>query len=159
MLDAVSIASLHDWPMQKDADGGGIPRATKVSEGRALKALWDARRAGPNPLSQADFSVERLELSAGYLPQFFGGIRPLTLRIAKKFADYIGCSVAEFSPRLAKEAEREKSLVEWPFDFDPELLEGLSPGQMVALSGMIKGWIIDQQTGGKSTPRRSRSVR
>lgn len=39
----------------------------------------------------------------------------------------------------------------WPFDFDRELLEGLSPGQMVALSGVIKGWIIDHTTGDKST--------
>ena len=77
LVDRVQMAyGKHPKP------GDGVPAGTKREEGRLLHNLWKRKAKR----SQADF-LATLELSGGYLPQFFRGLRPITLELAEAIAE------------------------------------------------------------------------
>jgi hypothetical protein len=118
----------------------GLPIELKKREGEALKRIWDIRR----PMSQAAFAVEVLGLSAGILPQFFSGMRPLRIEIAEKFAAALGCSVADFSARLAQEASQSRSLVRWPFEsVTLSDVAALAPHELILAEAALRARIVE----------------
>lgn len=87
----------------------GIVTAVNEKESADLRRIWertkDARRdAGLS--SQAAFG-ERYDIGNQAAVGFFlNGKRALSLKAARGFARGLGCKVADFSPRLAKEVEQ-----------------------------------------------------
>lgn len=72
-------------------------------ESAKLKELY--QRAG-HKLSQAAFGAEYGIGNQGAVWQCLNGIgMPISLKAARGFATGLNCSIADFSPRLAKEAE------------------------------------------------------
>lgn len=71
-------------------------------EARRLKALWDAK---PGRGTQAEFGFKFSIGNQSAVGQFLRGAVPLSLKAARAFALGLGCRIADFSPRLAKEAE------------------------------------------------------
>lgn len=69
-------------------------------EATQLAALWDSR-AHP---SQAEFGEQYEVGSQSAVGQFLRGDTPLSLKAAAGFAVGLGCKIADFSPRLAKQA-------------------------------------------------------
>jgi transcriptional regulator with XRE-family HTH domain len=119
--------------------GEGIPADVKQAEGRALHALWKKRKRR----TQAEFAMER-GFTQGYLPQFFAGLRPLTLELATAFAEELGVEVGDFSPRLAEDFHAALVDSEWPFrGFTRAEFATLSKGQRHAVEQLIVGYLID----------------
>ena len=114
MLVATSIAAVDRVSMSKKRPrpGDGVPDAVKREEGQTLHRLWSARKS--QKLTQAAFAAQ-LGYSPGYFPQFFSGLRPLTLEIATAFAAELDVDIADFSPRLAKERDDVLRARGWPF--------------------------------------------
>lgn len=78
----------------------------KLAEARALRALFQAYSKTDGALSQELFG-ERYGLGTqGNVWQYLNGRMPLNVEAATKFAQGLGCSVADFSPAL--EAERKR---------------------------------------------------
>lgn len=71
-------------------------------EAEALRALW-AKKEGRG--TQAEFGEKFAIGNQSAVGQFLRGEAPLSLKAAKGFAKGLGCKIADFSPRLAKEAE------------------------------------------------------
>lgn len=105
-IDRVSMSQKRPRP------GEGVPDDVKRQEGKDLHRLWKMRKN--QKLTQAEFA-DRLGYSAGYFPQFFSGLRPLTVEIATAFADELDVDVAAFSPRLAQDMEKAVEATGWPF--------------------------------------------
>src|SRR6476469_5842795 len=104
MLVADRIAAIDSRAMAYGSHpkpGDGIPDAIKLEEGRRLHLLWKRKAKR----SQAAF-LATLELSSGYFPQFFKGLRPITLELAEAIAEELDVEIREFSPRLAGELEK-----------------------------------------------------
>jgi hypothetical protein len=126
-----------------------IGDATKEAEGKALKNLWDRRHT----MSQQHFAVEVLKRSAGYLPQFFRGKRPLTLEFAILFAQHLKCEVAEFSTRLSEEERRLRSHVAWPFPtLSYTLVSHMQPWEIAELEGVMRAWILRHAASAEPQP-------
>lgn len=143
MLDARSIALLHIRVMDHEYTPDTVPDEIKKAEGVKLKQLWDANK----PMSQAAFAVDVLGRSAGYLPQFFSGQRPVSLQFARIFAEHLKCGIEEFSPRLAKEAATEKAKVVWPFpEVDYEQVKNLEDWDLIELQGKIRGFLLKKKS-------------
>jgi transcriptional regulator with XRE-family HTH domain len=122
--------------------GEGIPAQTKETEGRALHALWKKRHRR----TQAEFAAA-CGFTQGYLQQFFGGLRPLTLDLAERFAEELDVEIAEFSPRLAQEFHDQLAGTEWPFrNFTRAEYQTLTHGQRLAVESMVLGNLIDNGT-------------
>jgi hypothetical protein len=64
-----------------------------------LRALWDSRRHE----SQAIFGERYGIGNQSAVSQFLRGETPLSLNAAKGFARGLGCTISDFSPRLARE--------------------------------------------------------
>jgi transcriptional regulator with XRE-family HTH domain len=84
----------------------GSPRPAKVTpehleEARRLKLLWTQR----NELTQEKFGEEFEIGTQGAVWRFLNGKDPLSLKAAKGFAVGLKCNIADFSPRLAQEAQ------------------------------------------------------
>jgi transcriptional regulator with XRE-family HTH domain len=113
MLVARSIALNDRAPMaygKHPKPGDGVPEGTKQEEGRLLHNLWKRKKKR----SQAAF-LATMELSSGYLPQFFTGLRPITLEFAEAIAEELDVDIREFSPRLAGELDKLMEGSQWPF--------------------------------------------
>lgn len=142
MLDERSIASLHIPVMKRDYIPDGIPKATKEKEGADLKRLWDLT----HKVSQSKFATDVLGLSSGYLPQFFKGDRPLTLKIAREFAKHLQCNISDFSQRLAKEQASEGAKVTWPFpEVVYEEVKNLEEWDLLELQGKIRSFLLKKR--------------
>jgi hypothetical protein len=99
-------------------------------------------------MAQARFATEVLNLSAGILPQFFTGLRPLRLEIAKKFAEALGCRVSDFSLRLAQEAEDSDALVRWPFaNVSYEAFIELEEHERILAEAALRAKIVELRAG------------
>lgn len=78
-----------------------------LEEAERLQELWNAHKPRP---SQAEFG-ERFDIgSQGAVWQFLNGKSPLSMKAARGFAKGLHCSIADFSPRLAKQALEANSL-------------------------------------------------
>jgi hypothetical protein len=75
-------------------------------EAAALKKLYDGEphNGRPSGLTQAAFGVQYDIGSQAVVWQYLNGTIPLNLRVATGFARGLKCRIADFSPRLAKEA-------------------------------------------------------
>lgn len=122
---------------KKPRPGQGIPDPVKKAEGKALHELWKRRKKR----SQAEFAAQ-LGFTQGYLPQFFGGLRPLTVDLASKFADELGVDIGDFSPRLAQQFHAELTAAEWPFRaFTRAQYESLTQSQKAAVEALVGGFL------------------
>lgn len=74
-------------------------------EAATLKRLFKER----SPISQKRFAEQYGLGSAGNLWHYMNGRRPLNAKVASVVAGFLGISVEEFSPRLAKEIEALKT--------------------------------------------------
>lgn len=128
MLVASSIAQRDLPPMAKGKrpkPGDGVPDDIKQEEGAALKRLWDSRAKRTQAVFLAD-----LDLSAGYLPQFFAGTRPIYLDLGIALAAELNIDLEDFSPRLARERDQRIQAAEWPFTgFTRADFKHLTPSQ------------------------------
>ena len=72
-------------------------------EALALRALYDhwARQAQKSQEEVGDL----MGMSQGAVGHYLRGRNALNVKVAAKFADILGCDVADFSPRLARELE------------------------------------------------------
>lgn len=154
MLVAESIASVERCPMAYGSHpkpGDGVPEDVKQKEGRALHALWKRK----SKRSQAAF-LATLDLSGGYFPQFFRGLRPITLELAEAVAEELDVEIREFSPRLAGELEKLMEGAQWPFrGFSRAEYASLTPEQRHAVEALISGFL---RANGAQPARRLRSV-
>lgn len=78
-----------------------VPAAVREREARALKALFEQRVTE----TRKDFAKKWGLSSAAMVYQHLEGLRPLSLVAAAKFAAGIGCTLRDFSPRLAGELD------------------------------------------------------
>ncbi len=69
-------------------------------EARRLRELWDTRLHE----TQAIFGERYAIGGQSAVGQFLRGEVPLSLGAARGFAEGLGCQIADFSPRLAKQA-------------------------------------------------------
>lgn len=69
-----------------------------LKEAKRLKALWERSDHG---LTQAEFGAKWGIGKQATVSQFLNGVTPLSLRAALGFAQGLGCSISEFTPRLA----------------------------------------------------------
>lgn len=152
-LDESLFGAGQHWSVSVNTNPRSIPAATKKSEGAALKRIWDLRP----PMAQAAFATTVLMASAGYLPQLFKGDTPLDLRKARLFAEYLKCRISDFSPRLAEEDERERSLVVWPFPTIPyEDVSRLGAPEIAELEGKMRSFLL--RLTAEPAPRGRRSL-
>lgn len=122
--------------------GDGIPPEIKKAEGRALHALWKDRHRRTQAVFAADCGFTQ-----GYLPQFFGGHRPLTLELAEKFAEELDIDIGRFSPRLAQQFLDQLAATEWPFrNFTRAEYQTLTHGQRLVIESTVLGNLIDNGT-------------
>lgn len=132
--------------------GDGIPASTKAAEGKALHALWIKRKRR----TQAEFAAD-CGFTQGYIQQFFGGLRPLTLDLAVRFAEELNIEISDFSPRLAAEFDQQMKSTEWPFvGFNREQYLTLTAGQRIDIEDRVKLYLAHS---GALTQRKLRSVR
>jgi hypothetical protein len=75
-----------------------LPEHTE--EAKRLLALWTARPHG----TQDEFGEEYKIGNQSAVRQFLYGLTPLSLKAAAGFARGLGCTISDFSPRLAQEA-------------------------------------------------------
>lgn len=75
-------------------------------EAAALKKIYTGapHNGKPSGLSQAAFGAQYDIGSQAVVWQYLNGAIPLNLRAATGFARGLGCRIADFSPRLAKDA-------------------------------------------------------
>lgn len=131
--------------------GDGVPDSVKQEEGRLLHSLWKrhAKR------SQAAF-LATLDLSGGYLPQFFRGLRPITIDLAEAIAEELDVDIRDFSPRLAGELEKLLEGAPWPFrGFTRDDYGHLTPDQRHAVEQLVVGFL---RANGQLSSRRLRRV-
>lgn len=78
--------------------------AEEANEAAALKARWLAWKAesGATQETAADFLGFKTQ---GAVSQYLNGRIPLNLQVASGFARLMGCQIADFSPRLAKQLQ------------------------------------------------------
>lgn len=155
MLVADSIAAMDSVPMAYGSHpkpGDGVPESVKREEGRLLHNLWKRKAKR----SQAAF-LSTLDLSAGYFPQFFNGIRPITLKLAEAVAEELDVDIREFSPRLAGELEKLMEGSPWPFRaFTRAEYATLTPDQRHAVEALVSSFL--QANGTPSGRRRLKIV-
>lgn len=101
-----SIATLLDMS-NSIAFVSNVPHTTKEAEASALKALFRERVTA----SQAAFGREYGIGSGAMVWQYLNGNRPLSLVVALRFAKGLGVPIAEFSKRLAAEANVMRELL------------------------------------------------
>jgi transcriptional regulator with XRE-family HTH domain len=131
--------------------GDGVPEGTKQEEGRMLHNLWKRKAKR----SQAAF-LATMDLSSGYLPQFFNGMRPITLDLAEAIAEELDVEIREFSPRLAGELDKLMEGSQWPFKgFTRADYAKLTPDQRVAVEQIVLGFL---RANGLSPSRHIRRV-
>lgn len=117
--------------------GEGVPADVKVKEGQALHALWKQRKRR----TQAEFAAD-LGFTQGYIPQFFSGIRPLTLELAIRFAAELDVDIVKFSPRLAEAFSKHLQETAWPFQsFSRAEYESLNPAQRAAVESLVGSFL------------------
>ena len=75
-------------------------------ESRRLRELWDAWKKTDKALSQTVFGERFGVGSQAYVGFCLNGESPISLKAAIGFARGLGCSIADFSPRLAREASK-----------------------------------------------------
>lgn len=154
MLVATRIAAMDSRQMaygNHPRPGDGVPEAVKAEEGRRLHALWKRKAKR----SQAAF-LATLDLSSGYFPQFFKGLRPITLELAEAVAEELDVDIREFSPRLAGELEKLMEGSHWPFRaFTRADYATLTPDQRHAVEALISGFL---RANGATPGRRLRRV-
>lgn len=116
-------------------------------EAALLAALWEQL---PHP-SQAIFGEQYEIGSQSAVGQFLRGDTPLSLKAAAGFAAGLGCKIADFSPRLAKQAMTYADLAGLPSSPEdltqlskPEaqlvlVFRELSPGARAEVMGVASG--------------------
>lgn len=118
--------------------GEGVPQDVRSREGKTLGALWKAH-AQLTKRTQEQFA-EEMGFSQGNFSHYVGGRRPIPLDIGMALAKEMGCTIADFSPRLAAELARKESerLAPWPFQsVAPERISSLSPGLRLQVEGAL----------------------
>lgn len=76
------------------------------AEAKALSVLWDDARKAQRIPPQADAGSKYNIGGQGAVWQYLNGRRPLNLKAARGFAAALGVPIADFSPRLAMEADK-----------------------------------------------------
>lgn len=144
----IAFRQRHDMTRHKRArPGEGIPEDVKAREGKALHGLWRQRKKR----TQAEFAADH-GFTQGYLPQFFGGHRPLTLDLARKFAVELSIDISDFSPRLAAEELKDLESGVWPFHaFSREDFASLTKDQRGAIERLVSDFLA--ANGAKSHPK------
>lgn len=110
-------------------------------ESARLKKLYEEAKHG---LSQADFGAAYGIGNQGAVWQCLNGKgMPISLKAARGFAKGLKCDIADFSPRLAAEAEKNLAFVapaEWPFPMvSPAAVQHLTDEQR----GFVQARILD----------------
>jgi hypothetical protein len=90
----------------KKSPAGDSDRKAKVTdehrqEAKRLRVLWDEKADRP---TQQIFGETNEIGNQSAVGQFLRGDVPLSMNAARGFAKGLGCKIADFSPRLAKEA-------------------------------------------------------
>ncbi len=94
--------------MSKSEDKRGKVTAEHIAEAERLSAIWAetyADRKTRNLHSQGAFGLEYGIGNQAAVGFFLNGKTALSLKAARGFAKGLQCSIADFSSRLAKEAE------------------------------------------------------
>jgi len=82
--------------------------AETLEEARKLSALWE-RRSEPK-LTQEEFGKKFKIGNQSAVGQFLRGVKPLSMKAASGFAKGLERPIADFSPRLVAEAEKNAAL-------------------------------------------------
>jgi transcriptional regulator with XRE-family HTH domain len=153
MLVATSIATVdrvHMPKRKRQGPGDGIPPHVKKEEGLALWNLWERRKRR----TQAEF-MESIGYSSGYLPQFFGGKRPISIDLAVAIANELKVDIADFSPRLAKDMDKAVEASGWPFKrFTRHQYRDLTQAQKEAVEAFVVAYLSDVESSGSRKMRR-----
>ena len=91
----------HNRPMTSKRRGPTIT-PENLEEAATLKALYKERAT----LSQAEFGAQSGLGTQGMVWQYLNGKAALHLRAAVQFSKMLGCSIGDFSSRLANEQQR-----------------------------------------------------
>ena len=94
------ISNAHNCDMT-DRKRGPTISPENIEEAAALKAIYKERAK----VSQAEFGAQSGIGSQGMVWQYLNAKAALHLKAAVQFAHMLGCSVADFSPRLADEQQ------------------------------------------------------
>jgi hypothetical protein len=86
-----------------------VPEEVRLAEARALKTLWDSRKAVLK-LDQAGFGGRHGMQTQSQVSGFLNGKRPLHLKAALAFAQELKCDVSDFSERLADAIDLVKAM-------------------------------------------------
>ena len=90
-----------------------IPQEVVDAESSALREIWERTPADTRG-NQAEFGEANDVGNQSAVGQFQRGQTPISTKAAIGFATGLGCRIADFSPRLAKEAEQLSGLVNLP---------------------------------------------
>lgn len=97
-------SNAHNQRMRKDSKKPKI-EPIHIEEAAKLRTLFEERAA----MSQMRFGEENNLGSQGNVWQYLNARSPLNLEAALKFARGLGCSVSDFSPRLAESLQPTQS--------------------------------------------------
>ena len=104
-----------------------VTEETRRYEAQKLTALWDAAKDNTsNSLSQAAFAKKYKVGGQAFINQMLGGERSINLKVGMKFASYLRCSIADFSPRLRDELAIYVAFAKADSKFD-DLIAMMSP--------------------------------
>ncbi len=118
------------------------------TEAELLLALWNntiEERRARGLHTQSAFGAEYDIGNQAAVGFFLHGRTALSKKAARGFARGLGCSIADFSPRLAREIdelaqkfEGDRMRVLWPFPgIDPEKVRNLKESQLQQLQGAL----------------------
>lgn len=88
-------------------------------EAAKLTAIWESNKP---QMPRAEFGEKYNIGSPGAVYQFLKGITPISLKAAAGFAEGLGCTIEDFSPRLAAELKKYAAVAQYQppaiVDFD-----------------------------------------
>lgn len=124
----------------------GSKKAKVTDEHRAesarLKEIWEREKPRLKALgfgTQESFGQEFGIGNQAAVGFFLNGESAISLKAAAAFARGLGCSVSDFSPRLAALMATADQVVGWPFpDIDPKRFSNLSDRQKIELQGVVR---------------------
>lgn len=110
--------------MSKTDDRRGKVTPENIAEAERLSAIWEetyAERKTRNLHSQGAFGLEYEIGNQAAVGFFLNGKTALSLKAARGFATGLKCNIADFSPRLAREAELAAAVANAPTGHATEL--------------------------------------
>lgn len=103
-LRVITMKDDHEPKKRATTKLDAVSEETRRWEAQKLTVLWDAAKDNTsNHLSQAAFAKKYKVGGQAFINQMLGGERSINLKVGMKFASYLRCSIADFSPRLRDE--------------------------------------------------------